>query len=312
LRRVARDRSAARISCQRLFWLEPMTIWVIWCCLAKSAIASAGSGWRLVPMRSQSWPRVFNDSNRLVPHRRGVAELTWSTLSSPLAEMHPGGAPEQHIGPGAPVTAPGSALSSRTAGSLCAGGGAREAPRRLVGQVTQRQLAQAIRLSVWKKCARHKDFVGRVDVAVQHPPAELLGRRVHQLGLVGLAHHQSGTRSRTFARSSVRRRRQALDVLDVERGDDVYPGVEKLEHVSQRLAWRPHPDIGVASSSTRALGRRASTRRGPSPRTWPPVFDRDSGNYLEASRRPRSEAVYGFRRSPRRRPCRAHADAFLR
>ena len=59
----------------------------------------------------------------------------------------------------------------------------------------------AVRLSVAEVVGqRLGDLLGRVDVAVEHPAPELLGRRVDQLDLVGLSDHPVGTRSRMGTR----------------------------------------------------------------------------------------------------------------
>ncbi len=60
----------------------------------------------------------------------------------------------------------------------------------LVGDETQRQLPQGHQVLFAEEVGQGVlDLRRRVDVAVHHPPPELLGRRVDELELVGLAHH---------------------------------------------------------------------------------------------------------------------------
>ncbi len=78
--------------------------------------------------------------------------------------------------------------------------------------------------------------VGRVDVAVQHAAAQLVGRGVDELELVGLAHHPvRHPLADGDARDPLDRIGQGLDVLDVDGRDHGDPGVEDLEHVLPAL-----------------------------------------------------------------------------
>ncbi len=85
-----------------------------------------------------------------------------------------------------------------------------------------------------------------VDVAVGHPAAQRLGGHVDEFDLVGPAHH--------LVRDGLALRDpgdllddvvQRLQVLDVDRGDDVDPGVQQLLDVLPALAVPPAGDVGV-------------------------------------------------------------------
>ena len=63
----------------------------------------------------------------------------------------------------------------------------------LVGQEAQGQFAQCGQVvGLEEPRERLLHVFGGVDVAVQHAPAELLGRRVDQLDLVGATQHRIG------------------------------------------------------------------------------------------------------------------------
>ena len=92
-----------------------------------------------------------------------------------------------------------------------------------VGDPHQRELAQRAEVALPEEVGeRRVDLLGRVDVAVGHPPPERLRRHVDQLDLVGLAHDGVGDRlvlldPRDLLDDVVHR----LEVLHVHRGDDV-------------------------------------------------------------------------------------------
>ena len=91
------------------------------------------------------------------------------------------------------------------------------------------------------------DLRGRVDVAVQHAPAQLFGGRVDQLELVGPAHHPVGhALADGDAGDLLHGVGDAFQVLDVDRAHDPDPGFEDLEHVFPALGVRPRArDVGV-------------------------------------------------------------------
>ena len=93
----------------------------------------------------------------------------------------------------------------------------------LVGKEPERQLAQSgevVGPEVVGQCL--VDLLGRIDVAVDHPPPELLGRGVDQLDLVGLAEHPVGhPLADRHLDDPLHGVGDALQVLDVDRRDDV-------------------------------------------------------------------------------------------
>ena len=140
-----------------------------------------------------------------------------------------------------------------------------------VGDPEQRQLAQRAEVARPEVVAqRGVDPLGGVDVAVRHAPAERLGRHVDELDLVGPPHdrvrHGLALGDAGDPGDDVVER---LEVLDVQRRDDVDAGVEQLLDVL--------PALLVARARARWCGRtrrRArpsagarGSRRGPSPRS---------------------------------------------
>jgi hypothetical protein len=103
----------------------------------------------------------------------------------------------------------------------------------LVGQEAQRQFPQRGQVVGAEELGQgQRDPFLRVDVAVQHAPAELLGRGVDQLDLVGLAHHPVRDAFTDPRPGHVLHLvGDALQVLDIDGGDDVDPGGEDLQHV---------------------------------------------------------------------------------
>ena len=88
--------------CHRLRWLDPITIWVIWCSCAKLAMARAGIvAFDLVPAGADVG-RQLRAASRWTGGRRGggVAGATCTTSSSALSrDGHPGRPPDQAVGP---------------------------------------------------------------------------------------------------------------------------------------------------------------------------------------------------------------------
>ena len=112
---------------------------------------------------------------------------------------------------------------------------------RVVGQEAQGQFTkcgQVVGLEEARERLLH--VFGRVDVAVQHAPAELLRRRVDQLDLVGAAQHRVGD---AFAHAGTGHLfddvGEALDVLHVDGGDDTDIRHEQLEDVLPALGVAP-------------------------------------------------------------------------
>ena len=145
----------------------------------------------------------------------------------------------------------------------------------LVGQEPQRQLAQRDQVVGAEEVGEGLGDLGlRVDVAVQHPPAQLLGRGVDQLDLVGLAHHPVRHPLADPGPGHVLDRvGDALQVLDVDGGDHVDAGGEDLQDVLPALVVPTGSrDVGVGQlvdqGHLRVAG--AARRRDPSPRSGCP------------------------------------------
>ena len=107
----------------------------------------------------------------------------------------------------------------------------------LVGQEPQRQLPQGDQVVGAEEVGKGLgDLLLRVDVAVQHPAAQLLRRGVDQLDLVGFAHYPvRHPLTDTRPGHVLDLVGDALQVLDVDRGDDVDPGGEDLHNVLPAL-----------------------------------------------------------------------------
>lgn len=117
----------------------------------------------------------------------------------------------------------------------------------LVGQPEQRQFAQRPQVA-------HPEVVGQggvhllgtVDVAVRHPAAQRLGRHVHQLDLLGRAHHLVRHRLALHdAGDGGHHVVQRLQVLDVHRRDHVDAGVQQFVDVLPALLVAGARDVGV-------------------------------------------------------------------
>jgi hypothetical protein len=103
----------------------------------------------------------------------------------------------------------------------------------LVGQESQRQLPQGRQVVGAEEVGQGLGDPGlRVDVAVQHPAPQLLRRGVDQLDLVGLAHHPVW---HAFANGHpghvLHLVGDALQVLDVDGGDDADSGAEDIHDI---------------------------------------------------------------------------------
>ena len=124
-----------------------------------------------------------------------------------------------------------------------------------VGQPEQGQLAQRGQVAGPEVVPqRGVDLVGRVDVAVRHPPAQRLGRHVDEFDLLGRPHDR--VRHRLALRHAGDRLDdvvERLEVLDVDRADHVDAGLEQLPRRPASASRAPMPGTLVwASSSTSA------------------------------------------------------------
>ena len=140
-----------------------------------------------------------------------------------------------------------------------------------IGDPHQRELAQRAEVALPEEVGeRRVDLLGRVDVAVGHPPPERLRRHVDQLDLIRLAHDGVGDRlvlldPRDLLDDVVHR----LEVLHVHGGDDVDAGVEQLVDVLPALRV-PRARARWCARARRPARARAcgpGSRRRPSPRT---------------------------------------------
>ena len=117
----------------------------------------------------------------------------------------------------------------------------------LVGQPEQGQLAQRGEVAGPEVVGQRRvDLLGRVDVAVRHPAAQRLGGHVDELDLLGGADHRvrHGLPLR-HAGDLLHHVVQRLQVLDVQRGDDVDPGGQQLLHVLPALGVLRPRHVGV-------------------------------------------------------------------
>ncbi len=146
------------------------------------------------------------------------------------------------------VSVPGSSVTptrTRSAAPGTAGRGAAQLIERsvigLTGQEAQGEIAQRGEVPGLEEAVECRvNAFCRVDVAVQHPPAQLLGRRIDQLDLIGPDQHRVGD---AFAHPGAGDRLdgvgQALDVLGVEGADHADVGVQQLEDVLPALLVPP-------------------------------------------------------------------------
>ena len=179
-----------------------------------------------------------------------------------------------------------------------------------VGHPQQRELAQRCQVA-GPEVVRHRrvDALGRVHVAVGQAPAQRLGRHVDQLDLFGPPHPLVGHGlPLADAGDALDHVVDRLQVLDVDRRDDVDAGVEQLLDVG--------PALGVARTRRRwcARARRRAPRRGgaPAARRCPaPRARRRGARGVDAAaprgrrRGRRCSSARGSRRCPPRHPRRA-------
>ena len=167
-----------------------------------------------------------------------------------------------------------------------------------VGDPEQRELPERGEVADAEVVAeRGVDLLGAVDVAVRHAPAQRLGRHVDELDLVGRPDDCVGHRLALLdAGDPLDDVVQRLEVLDVDRGDDVDAGVEQLVDVLPALLVAGAGHVGVRElvdeRPRRAAGR--GWRRRPSPRT--PGRGSGASSGARTSRSRICAAVFG-------RPC---------
>ena len=129
------------------------------------------------------------------------------------------------------------------------------------GELAQCELAQRRQVAFAEEVReRLLDLGGIVDLALPQSGAERLDRDVHVDDLVGALEDPVGNRL-PHPDAGGRRDRvvQRLDVLDVDRGNDVDAGVEQLENVLDTASRGADPGalVWASSSTTTTCGRRA-------------------------------------------------------
>ena len=122
-----------------------------------------------------------------------------------------------------------------------------EADVDLVGDPQQSKLAQGAEIAGSEVVGqRGVDLVGGVDVAVNHPPAQRLGRDVDHLDLLGRTDDLVGNRLALFdAGDPLDDVVERFEVLDVERRRHVDAGGEDLLDVLPALLVAAARDVGV-------------------------------------------------------------------
>jgi len=128
------------------------------------------------------------------------------------------------------------------------------------GHLAQRELAERCEVLVGEKILERRfDLVLGVDLPFAQPVAKIFSRNVEIDHLVRGAHHP--IRHRLPDRHPQRRGDDVIErfqMLDIERGDDVDPGVEQLRHVLPALAVVDAGNVGVRQLvDDRDLGARA-------------------------------------------------------
>ena len=116
-----------------------------------------------------------------------------------------------------------------------------------VGQPEQGELAQRGQVADPEvRRQRGVDVLGLVDVAVRHPPTQRLGGHVDELDLVGGADHLVGDGlALADAGDPLDLVVERLEVLDVDRGDDVDAGRPDLLDVLGPLLVHAARHVGV-------------------------------------------------------------------
>ena len=116
-----------------------------------------------------------------------------------------------------------------------------------VGGPEQSQLAERVEVAGPEVVRQGRvDLLGRVDVAVGQASSQRLGGHVLELDLVGRPHHGVGNRlALRYTGDLLDHVVDRLQVLDVDRGDDVDAGLQQLLDVLPALGVARARDIGV-------------------------------------------------------------------
>ncbi len=118
---------------------------------------------------------------------------------------------------------------------------------RLLGGAPQRQFAQRRQVPLAEEIIQCRlDAVGRIDVAMPHALAQGIGRDIDQLHLVGLVQDPVGQRLAHAHTGDTRHQVvQALQVLDIERGDHVDACIQDLLDILVALDMPGAWNVGV-------------------------------------------------------------------
>ena len=232
--------------------LAPSTSCVAFCARANSSSASVTSSpttWWYVPPSDSTSARCDASAAGLAPVSPSERATCTPSSSPPTARAAMRAPRRSRVSPSTP---PGQRHHDPLpglpgAGDLVLGAVLLQALLDLVRQPQQRELAQRGQVAHAEVPGQRRvDPLGRVDVAVRHPSAQRLRRHVHQLDLVGRAHHP------VRHRLALRHPGDLLDdvverlqVLHVDGGDDVDAGVEQLLHVLPALLVARARDVAV-------------------------------------------------------------------
>ena len=263
---------ALLVTCSHLERREaPSTIWVIWLSLANCTSAGAGSSATIsCQLAPRSSARCLTAASASLDAGRELSSpTTWTTCRSACTRTAIRAARRSTASvPGAALTA--TMMRSAVSQTMSGCRATRYSEQLLLGLVrdeTERELAQRHEVLVAEEAVEGAgDLLGRVDVAVQHAPAQLLGGRVDQLELVGPAHDPVGhPLADGDAGDLLHGVGDAFEVLDVDRADDADTGVEDLEHVLPSLGVGPRTrhvrvgelvdegDLGLAGEDRREV-----------------------------------------------------------
>ena len=116
-----------------------------------------------------------------------------------------------------------------------------------VGDLFQGDLAELVQVRLGEEVRqRPLDPLGRVDLPGPHPLLQVLGRQIHVHDLVGLRQHVVRHALLDLHPGELLDHVvEALEVLDVHRGDDVDAGAEQLLHVLVALGVPAARGVGV-------------------------------------------------------------------
>ena len=306
------------ISSHRDRRLAPSTSWVAPSVRARCPRAPWRRRSRPPRGRCRRAPRAAGAGRRAChgPLVRPSSARTWMPMSSPLARARDARRPaDQVVVAGRPGDGHRDALARlprcRDAVALAV---VLERLVDAVGHPQQGELAQGREVAGAEVVAeRGVDLVGRVDVAVGHPAAQRLGRRVDQLDLLGRADDR--VRDRLLLRMPVMPSTTSLSdsrcwMFTVEITS--MPASSSSSTSCQRFSLRQPGTLVWASSSTRATsGSRARTAsRSISSNALSRWWIGPAGDHLEvADLLGGARAGCGSRRTRRPRRCRARAAA---